>query len=1204
MSTAASQEILPTVPEGSFDSLETDNGSPPAESRLWTTSYIALILTQLFTAVNDNISRWFVVKIGQVIFAASATTEAAAESGSSKALTLGALCFTLPWLLFAPLSGYLADRFPKQKVVVWAKFAEIFLMVILAAIVPTGNIYLLLALVFLMGTHSALFSPAKFGIIPETMPYKHISQANGYLMMMGIVGSAIGVPLAYALFDWCHADGGKLVTIIPAFVILVGVAVAGWLCSLAVKSLGAADVNRPFNVNPITELRPAMGALFSRPMLLKSGLGIAFFYLIALLFQNNVDAYGEFVLHLKKADIGLLMPLLVVGLGIGSVIAGVWSAGRIQLGMVPVGAFGIAIVSMIISVVGFTADVSTPAGVQSAYYATGFWLLVLGSVTGFFYIPLESYLQHKSPTAVRGSILAAGNALTNLFMMGSTVVFYLLREAGGLSPSAVFLASGLLTLPVAFYAAYLLFIPLLQFLVWGIMHCVYRITWHGRDNIPEEGGVIFVPNHSSWIDGVLLNVFLPRHTRFMVFSNFTKKWYINWLSEMTGTIPLSPKDGPKAIMMGLKEAEETLRRGDAVCIFPEGAITRTSQVLPFQKGVMRLAEKTGCPIIPIGMDGLWGSIFSYRKKLIKRLPDGFRRRIRLIAGKPIDTTVVTDTALLRREVCRTLNKAVELNRNSFPLPIRGFLNQARKNLFKMKVADSSGMELTGGKLLTACLAFRSVLMKHVFAKDEKIVGLLLPPSCGGVIANMAVGLCGKVTANLNYTLSDDVINYCIKEAGIKTVITSKLFMLKRPVNVQGAKVVFLEDLKEKVTSGVRTTAAAMAFGLPSFLLFRILGLNKIKRDDLATVIFTSGSTGEPKGVMLSHHNIATNIYAMDRLYLLKKDDTLIGVLPFFHSFGYSVSMWSVLNYPLRGAYHFNPLDARTVGKLAEQYKGTILLATPTFLKSYLKRCTKEQFAHMRLVVGGAEKMSPELVKEYEEKFGVTPIEGYGCTELSPYTISNIRNVINEKITQIGNKLGTVGQPIYGVEAMIVDPETRVDRGLNKEGLLLIKGPNVMIGYLNRPDKTAEAIVDGWYNTGDFAIIDDDGFVQITGRQSRFSKIGGEMVPHIRIEQELTRILDEMAPQTEAELEVPGGAVRLAVTSAPDETRGERIVVVHKQLPVPIDQLLRKLSDTGLPNLWLPDRESFVEVEQVPLLGTGKLDLKAVKDVALEKFGKK
>ncbi len=1185
----------PSSPHAEAVDLHTNPGSSEI---LWTSSYVGLLLTQFFTALNDNISRWFVVKIGQSILG---QTYGSVETGNSAALALGAVAFTLPWLLLAPMAGYLADRYAKRNVVVACKFAEIALMLVLALIVPLENIWLLLGLVFLMGAQSALFAPAKLGIVPETKSLSHISEANGYLMMLGIVGSALGTPGGYFLYDACYSKEGQLVTMWPALLVLVGVAVVGWLCSFLVKSQPAADVNRQLTVNPVTELAPAMSVLWKHPVLLNSALGVAFFYFVALLFQVNVDAFGEFVLRLPKVQIGYLMPVLVVGLGIGSVIAGLWSAGRIQLGMVPVGAFGIAIVSMILGWMGMSIETSSAMGISTGFYKTGFWLLILGSVTGFFYIPLESYLQHKSPSSIRGSVLAAGNALTNAFMLLSMGLFFVLRETFKFDPSQVFLATGLITLPVAVYAAMALFVPLLRFIVWCFLHTIYRITWHERDHIPAEGGVLLVPNHLSWMDGVLMNALLPRPTRFMVYANFTKKWYINWLSELMGTIPISPKDGPKAIMAGLKTAEEAVRNGEAVCIFPEGAISRHGLILPFQKGVMRITEKSGCPIVPIAIDGLWGSIFSYRKRLIWRFPDRFRSRIRLIAGQPVDQSRVKTSAALRREVVTLLNQAIELNREELPLPVCGFITQARKSLFRSKVADSSGTELTGGKLLASCLAFRQVLEQQVFSKEEKIVGLLLPPSVGGVIANVAVGMSKRVTANLNYTLSDDVINYCIKEAGIKTVLTSRRFLEKRPVKVEGAELVYLEDLKEKVTPGIRNTAAAMAYLLPDFVISRWLGLHQIDRDEMATIIFTSGSTGEPKGVMLSHQNIASNVFAMDRMYLLNKEDTLIGVLPFFHSFGFTVSMWTVLNYPLRGVYHFNPLDARTVGKMSEQYKGTILLATPTFLKTYLKRCTPEQFAHMRLVAGGAEKMSPEMVAEFAEKFGVTPLEGYGCTELSPYTSSNLPDGQDKQYLQIGNKIGTVGQPIYGVDAKVVDPETREDLGLNVEGLLLIKGPNVMLGYLNRPDKTAESVQDGWYNTGDFALIDDEGFIKITGRQSRFSKIGGEMVPHIRIEQELTAILDELSPLTDADLDVPGGAVRLAVTAVADEARGERLVVLHKPLSVSVEVLLKRLGETGLPNLWMPDRSSWIAVEQIPLLGTGKLDLKGIKDMAVEKF---
>jgi acyl-[acyl-carrier-protein]-phospholipid O-acyltransferase/long-chain-fatty-acid--[acyl-carrier-protein] ligase len=406
-------------------------------------------------------------------------------------------------------------------------------------------------------------------------------------------------------------------------------------------------------------------------------------------------------------------------------------------------------------------------------------------------------------------------------------------------------------------------------------------------------------------------------------------------------------------------------------------------------------------------------------------------------------------------------------------------------------------------------------------------------------------------------------------------------------------VVFLEDLKEKISPVDKLAALSQSYLLPAFVLERLLGLTKIRPDDLMTVIFTSGSTGEPKGVMLSYYNIASNIDAANQILHFQKADVLMGVLPFFHSFGFTFPLWLTLTIDPKTAYHFNPAEARQVGKMCQEHKVTIIAATPTFLKRYLKRCEKEQFATLDTVILGAEKMPLDLAKAFEEKFGVWPTEGYGTTELSPLAACNIPAHRSAEGIHDGTRNGTVGRPVPNVSAKVVDPETSQDLGLNREGLLWIKGPNVMQGYLNRPDKTAEVIRDGWYNTGDFAKIDDNGFIQITGRQSRFSKIGGEMVPHVRVEELLARIVED--PHDE------DGEIRVAVTSVPDEDKGERLIVVHKPLHKSIDEVLKELAESGIPNLWMPSRDSFLEVNGIPLLGTGKLDLKGLKELALEKF---
>ena len=533
----------------------------------------------------------------------------------------------------------------------------------------------------------------------------------------------------------------------------------------------------------------------------------------------------------------------------------------------------------------------------------------------------------------------------------------------------------------------------------------------------------------------------------------------------------------------------------------------------------------------------------------------------------------------------------------FVTPPQRFVRMCKRQRFRPKVADSSGMELTGGKLLTAALVVKRLLVRHVLGADERMVGILLPPSVGGVIVNTAVSLLNRVAINLNYTLSQENMDSCVRQAGLRHVITSRRVAEKLPFRFD-VELVYMEDLRERATRLDKLLAAAEAFVLPAAVLERRLGLHRAAPDDLLTVIFTSGSTGEPKGVMLSHRNIGTNIDGVQQSVHLRADDVLLGVLPFFHSFGFTGTMWLVLGLELKGVYHFDPKDGRTVGKLCEKHGVTILMATPTFLRMYQRRCTREQFAKLNLVIVGAEKLPLELAREFREQFGVEPSEGYGATETAPVVGVNIPADRYEG-QGTGTKLGTIGRPLPGVSVKVVSPETGEDLGTNQEGLLCVSGPNIMLGYLNQPEKTAEAIRDGWYNTGDMARLHEDGFVEITGRQSRFSKIGGEMVPHLKIEEVLGRILAGAGSSDAAPDE---GEVRFVVTAVSHPTKGERLVVLHKKLPKPVSQIVRELQESGLPNLWVPSQDSFFEVDEIPVLGTGKLDLQAVRRLANEKAG--
>lgn len=519
-----------------------------------------------------------------------------------------------------------------------------------------------------------------------------------------------------------------------------------------------------------------------------------------------------------------------------------------------------------------------------------------------------------------------------------------------------------------------------------------------------------------------------------------------------------------------------------------------------------------------------------------------------------------------------------------------FLEQCRRRWRKLKIADSLGNELTGGQLLLRSLVLRR-LLRRILAPDEQYVGLLLPPSVPAFVANVAVTLDRRISANLNYTATSEVLNYCLRKAGIRHVLTSRRFLEKMEFQLD-AQMVLLEDLRAEVT-WVDQAVGWLASRLPSGWLAHWLGLDQVQPDDVLTVIFTSGSTGTPKGVLLTYRNVTSNVEAVDQIICLRESDVLVGVLPFFHSFGYTITLWAVASLDVAGVYHYSPLEPRQIGQLTQKYGGTLLLCTPTFLRSYLRRCEKEQFATLDVVVCGAEKLPKELADEFEQKFGIRPMEGYGTTELSPVVSVNIPPSRSPGTGGPERKEGSVGRPLPGVRLKITDLETGLELPPGKPGMIWVSGPNVMKGYLHEPEKTAAVLRDGWYQTGDVGYVDEEGFLFITGRESRFSKIGGEMVPHGLIEEQLERLIGP----------AEDGRPQVAVTAVTDPKKGERLIVLHTPLTRSVEELRKGLAEAGLPNLYIPSADSFFEVPQLPLLGSGKLDLRAIKTLATEQVAR-
>lgn len=616
----------------------------------------------------------------------------------------------------------------------------------------------------------------------------------------------------------------------------------------------------------------------------------------------------------------------------------------------------------------------------------------------------------------------------------------------------------------------------------------------------------------------------------------------------------------------------SLKDGSSV-IVPvfEGRETRLSQPQPENLPVLlHQCRQAGFDIIPVS--------FQWTK-------DGQQCRIGF--GQPVQKPAVGESLQVAFE-----ELGVDVMSNdqvNYSLPVEIFLKRCRQRLRSMKVADSTQQEMTGGELLMRSAILWRLMKRHVLTADEQNVGVLIPPSAGGVLANTALALGGKTSVNLNYSVSEEIVNECIRQADIKHVLTTRKVIEKLGYKLN-AEVIYLEELREKVSSMDKVTGLLHGYVLPISLLSKIYGLDKRNQDDVFTIIFTSGSTGTPKGVMLTNRNISCVVDGIRQAVHLNSKDVILGVLPFFHSFGFAVPLWTVLGMDVAGIYHFNPLDPNQIGKLSAKYGATILLATPTFLRTYMKRVLPEEFKTLNVVVAGAEKLPVELCDSFEEKYGVRPVEGYGATELSPLvSVNQPASRVQEGKTQ-RIKEGTVGCAIANVTTRVVDLDSGKEVPAGEPGMLWIKGPNVMKGYLGREDLTAEVIQDGWYNTGDVAVVDPEGFIHITGRLSRFSKIGGEMVPHILVEQNLNDAVNE----------TPGDLV-CAVTSAPDAKKGERLVVIHLPLPIGVDELRQKLIGQGVPSLFVPAGNAFFEVPELPMLGSGKLDLKRLKQMAEEKM---
>jgi len=1125
--------------------------------RNWKRGFWSLIVTQFQGAFNENGLKFLVIYLILAIEKEKARRD-------QLELLVGVL-FAAPFILFSLVGGFLADRFSKRGVTIWTKVFELGVMVFAATALVEPNLRLALAAIFLVCTQGALFGPSKYGLLPELLPPEKLSWGNGVLelgtFLAIIAGSVSGSFLAEA-FSGREVYSGAL---------LLAFTVVGLLWSFGIPRVPPADASKRFHPASLIDVWSPLKLIRKDRVLWLAVLGNTYFFFVGGLLQFNIFIYGQDVLHLRSTEGGFLQAAVAIGIGVGSLAAGYLSAGKIEYGLIPLGSIGMTVLGLCLAI----PDLS--------FRAVLLLLAGLGFFGGFFIVPISALIQHRPEENKKGGIIGAANWLSFVGIAAASGVYYAATHFLRLNPAGVFFWSALATLGATAYVLWLLPDSLLRLLLWIATHTLYRLDVAGRERVPARGGALLVPNHVSMADAVFLIASLDRPVRFLMFKGSYDHPLVKPFAKILKVIPISSDQGPREMIHSLREATQALQNGELVCIFPEGQMTRIGQMLPFRRGMERIIKGVDVPIIPVNLDGVWGSIFSFAGgRFLWKFPRHLPYPVRVTFGTPLPSTATSREA---RQAVQDLGAEAFLRRKKqmHTLP-RSFIHSARRHPFRFAMADGQTPKLNFFAVLARTLFLARRLRKPWQGQD--MVGVLLPPSIPGALVNLAAMLMGKVPVNLNYTASNETLASCASQCNLKTVITARAFLER--VHIQPpAEAVFLEDLAKDPGLGERLSAALVAIFLPAWAVAKFAGAERAaKLDDTATIIFSSGSTGEPKGVVLSHYNVASNVEQLNQVFLLHSNDRILGILPFFHSFGFTGTLCLPAATGIGVVFHPNPLDSRVIGALVNKYAVTMLLATPTFLNAYARRCEAEDFGSLRFVMAGAEKLPERIAQAFEDHFGIRPLEGYGCTECSPAVTVNTIDFRAASFRQVGAKRGSIGHPLPGMSVKIIDPETMQPLGFDQPGLLLVRGPNVMQGYLNRPEKTAEVLRDGWYNTGDIATVDEDGFLRVTDRLSRFSKIGGEMVPHIKVEDKL----HELAAATEQ---------IFVVTAIPDEKKGERLIVLHTLEEKQLEECLEKLAKSDLPALWRPRPDQFLRIETLPYLGTGKLDLRKARELAAQ-----
>ena len=1105
----------------------------------------------------------------------------------------------LPFILLLSPAGYVTDRFAKNKVLRFTAWMAVGLTSLITCFYYLGWFWLAFASTFVLAAQSAFYSPAKYSYLKLLFGKGRLAEANGLAQAVSIIAILAGTFVFSIFFEIRfpeNADSPRAViqAMAPAGWALVAASLIElWFCyQLPELDQSAGDLRSQIKAFPRQDYvtgkmtRRNIQILSSRQGLWLAVLGLSMFWGLGQVLLASYPAFA-------KEALGITNTILIqgtlactgIGIAIGATFAARLSRGYIETALIPLGALGITLGLWLVP------NITSPVGEIICF-------LGVGISGGLFIVPLNAMVQFYASEDDIGRVIAANNWVQNVCMLSLLVIVFVAATLH-ISARQILLAAACFAFAGLVFTVYRLPQSLVRFLLSSLVQRRYKVQVQGMKNIPEEGGVLMLGNHVSWMDWAILQIASPRPIRFVMAKSIYERWYLNSILRFFGCIPIQAGASSKA---SLETIAELLNQGYVVCLFPEGTLSRTGHLTEFKRGFERaceLADET-VKIVPFYLRGLWGSQLSYAQGNLKKASGKSLQR-EIIVGFGEAQSKDMDAAELKRRIFDLSTQTWETHGKTLPGLTQGCLEGLCRNRHKVALVEFDGTEISRSRLLAAASLFASFIRKG----QSNRVGIILPSGAGATIANLAALMSGKVPVNLNYTASLDSLKSSIQQAGITEIYTSSLFVHKlyqRCIDLnqlhskeEGVRLLYMEDIRTGFGK-LHSLCCLLAAKLLPVSYFRLRYVKQLEADETATLLFSSGTEGQPKGVELSHTNVMSNIKQISEVLDPQSDEVIVASLPPFHAFGLTATLFMPLVEGIKTVSQPDPTNARGTARLIADQSATILFGTSTFLRLYLqdKKVHPLMLESLRIVVAGAEKLREDVRAGFKLKFGKEILEGYGCTETAPVSAVNIPDRLGADRVRVhlGQRTGSVGMPLPGTSFKVVDPESHEELATNEEGMVLVAGPQVMKGYLNDPEKTDAVMVEKgglrWYVTGDKGRIDADGFLWIVDRYSRFAKIGGEMVSLGAVEEAAEQVIADLYVDQEFLPEV-------MATSKPDERKGE-VIVLLCTLALDLKAFRSEMMERGTNPLMLP--EKLIVLDAVPRLGTGKPDYKKAKELAI------